>query len=56
VGYIEKNLVPGETLLYKTGSHWIVMLWSLVAGLVLAALGAFLAATASMGTFGTKYH
>ena len=37
--YIEKNLGPGETLVYRTGCHWIVMLWPLVAGLVLGVAG-----------------
>jgi uncharacterized membrane protein YdbT with pleckstrin-like domain len=36
VGYIEKNLVPGETVLYKTRLHWIVLVWPLFAGLLLA--------------------
>lgn len=35
MSYIEKNLVPGETLVYKTRCHWIVMLWHLVGGGVL---------------------
>jgi uncharacterized membrane protein YdbT with pleckstrin-like domain len=39
MGYAERNLVPGETLVYKTGLHWIVMRWSLFAGLILCALG-----------------
>jgi membrane protein YdbS with pleckstrin-like domain len=36
VGYIENNLIPGETVLYKTRLHWIVLLWALVAGVFLA--------------------
>ena len=39
MGYIEKNLVPGETVLYKTRLHWIVLVWPLFAGLLLAAIG-----------------
>lgn len=39
MGYIDKNVVPGETLVYKTGCHWIVMFWPLLAGLVLAFFG-----------------
>jgi hypothetical protein len=30
VGYIEKNLVPGETVLYKTRLHGIVLIGPLV--------------------------
>jgi uncharacterized membrane protein YdbT with pleckstrin-like domain len=41
VGYIEKNLVPGEQIIYKTGYHWIVMLGALMVSLVLDAGGIF---------------
>ena len=42
--YIEKNLVPGETLVYRTGCHWIVMFWPFLGGIVLGGIGfAFLA-------------
>jgi uncharacterized membrane protein YdbT with pleckstrin-like domain len=39
LGYIENNLIPGEQVIYKTGYHWIVMFWSLLASIVLDALG-----------------
>lgn len=39
MGYVEKNLVPGETLAYRTGCHWIVMFWPLVGGAVLGFVG-----------------
>lgn len=39
MGYIEKNLVPGETLAYRTGCHWVVMFWPLVGGAVLGFVG-----------------
>ncbi len=39
MGYIEKNLVPGETVLYKTRLHWIVMIWLLLEAAVLGAIG-----------------
>jgi len=39
MGYIEKNLVSGETVLYKTRLHWIVMVGPLLLGLFLAASG-----------------
>lgn len=37
--YIEKNLVPGETLAYTTGCHWVVMFWPLMGGAVLGVVG-----------------
>jgi uncharacterized membrane protein YdbT with pleckstrin-like domain len=39
MSYIEKNLSAGETLRYKTGCHWIVLLWPLVGGLILGLAG-----------------
>jgi uncharacterized membrane protein YdbT with pleckstrin-like domain len=39
MGYIEKNLVPGETLTYRTRCHWVVMFWPLVGGAVLGFVG-----------------
>jgi uncharacterized membrane protein YdbT with pleckstrin-like domain len=39
VDYIEKNLVPGETVLYQTRLHWIVMVWPLLAGVLLGGIG-----------------
>jgi Bacterial PH domain len=43
MGYIEKSLVPGEQVVYRTRLHWIVMLGHLVLGLLLLAGGGFLA-------------
>jgi uncharacterized membrane protein YdbT with pleckstrin-like domain len=39
VGYMEKNLVQGETVLYKTGLHWIVLIVPLIVSLVLGVFG-----------------
>lgn len=39
MGYIEKNLVPGETLTYRTACHWVVMFWPSVGGAVLGFAG-----------------
>ncbi len=33
--YVSANLVPGETVIYETRLHWIVMLGHLVVGLLL---------------------
>jgi acyl-coenzyme A synthetase/AMP-(fatty) acid ligase len=35
MSYVDKNLVPGETVIYETRLHWIVMLWHLVVGCLL---------------------
>lgn len=42
MGYIEKNLIPGEQIVYKTGLHWIVLLGSFALAAVFAASGAYL--------------
>jgi uncharacterized membrane protein YdbT with pleckstrin-like domain len=43
MSYVESNLVPGETVIYQTRLHWIVMLWHIVLGSFLFGLpGAFL--------------
>lgn len=33
MSYVEENLIPGETVLYKTQLHWSVLLWPIVLGL-----------------------
>ena len=40
MSYITRNLVPGETLLFETRHHWIVLLGHLIAGVLLDLLGA----------------
>lgn len=47
MGYIEKNLVPGEKVLYKTRIHWIVLVRPLLFGLLLGAAGVALLITDS---------
>jgi hypothetical protein len=42
MGYIEKTLVPGERVVYRTRLHWIVMFGHLVLGLLFLALGGYL--------------
>lgn len=41
MGYIEKTLIPGEHVVYRTRLHWIVMFGHLVLALLFLALGAF---------------
>jgi uncharacterized membrane protein YdbT with pleckstrin-like domain len=38
MSYVEANLVPGETVIYQTRLHWIVMLGHIVVGCLLLAL------------------
>jgi uncharacterized membrane protein YdbT with pleckstrin-like domain len=42
VGYIEKTLVPGERVVYRTRLHWVVMVGHVVLGLLFLVLGGFL--------------
>jgi PH (Pleckstrin Homology) domain-containing protein len=36
--YVRSNLVSGETVIYETRLHWVVMFWHLVVGTLLLAL------------------
>lgn len=38
MSYIEKNLIPGEQLIYQTRLHWMVMFWHIVLGVLLLEL------------------
>jgi hypothetical protein len=42
MSYIDKNLTAGETVVYETRLHWVVMLRSIVTACALIALAAFL--------------
>jgi uncharacterized membrane protein YdbT with pleckstrin-like domain len=42
MSYVEKNLVPGEILLYQTRHHWIVLIGPLVIALLLGLPGLWL--------------
>jgi uncharacterized membrane protein YdbT with pleckstrin-like domain len=39
MSYVDRNLVPGETLLYRTRHHWLVLLGPLFGGLLLLVPG-----------------
>ncbi|MGA2427842.1 MAG: PH domain-containing protein [Candidatus Acidiferrum sp.] len=39
MSYVENSLVPGETLLYETRHHWLVLLGPLLISVAFAALG-----------------
>jgi hypothetical protein len=54
MSYIEASLVPGETVVYQTRLHWIVMLRHILLGLVLlAAAGALLSYLIKQPRLGT---
>ncbi|MFY9801517.1 MAG: PH domain-containing protein [Candidatus Acidiferrales bacterium] len=38
MGYADANLIPGETVIYETRLHWVVMLGHLIVGFLLLAL------------------
>jgi len=40
MSYVEKNLVTGETLVYRTGVHWSVLFWPIVLAVFFAGAGA----------------
>jgi Bacterial PH domain len=39
MSYVEKSLISGEKLVYRTGVHWCVLFWPVVIALALAAGG-----------------
>jgi uncharacterized membrane protein YdbT with pleckstrin-like domain len=39
LSYVEKNLIPGERVLYQTGRHWIVLVVPFVLGTFFALIG-----------------
>jgi uncharacterized membrane protein YdbT with pleckstrin-like domain len=39
MSYIEKNLISGEILVFRTGLHWSVLFWPAVLAILLAAGG-----------------
>ncbi len=53
MSYVEKNLIPGETVLYETQLHWIVFFWPILLGLLFGLPGlAWL--VGSLATIGDK--
>jgi hypothetical protein len=49
LSYVEKNLVPGETLLYQTRHHWVVLLGPALLSLVMDVAGIGLLVVALAG-------
>jgi hypothetical protein len=38
MSYVEKSLVPGETLLYETRHHWMVLIGPVLLGFIFGVL------------------
>lgn len=49
MGYVGKNLVPGETVVYQTGCHWIVLILPLIGGALSGGLALVFLASAYLG-------
>ncbi len=47
MGYIEQNLIPGETVVYRARLHWIIFLWPVV--FLLIALFSFMSRDGTAG-------
>jgi uncharacterized membrane protein YdbT with pleckstrin-like domain len=39
MSYVEKNLVSGETLVYRTGIHWSVLFWPVLFAILIGGAG-----------------
>jgi uncharacterized membrane protein YdbT with pleckstrin-like domain len=49
MSYVEKNLIAGETVVYTTRLHWIVLIWPIVLGLLFGVPGLTLLVRAFAG-------
>ena len=49
MSHIEKKPEPSKTVTYKTGCHWVVMVWPVAAGCALALVGTTLLAAGWLG-------
>lgn len=47
MGYVEKNLISGEQVAYRSTLHWVVLLRSMIVAAVLAVLGVVMLVEAS---------
>ncbi len=54
MSYLERNLIPGEKVFYKTGLHWSVLIGPFLLGAVCIIGAAVLAIYADSGKFGTS--
>jgi hypothetical protein len=39
MSYVERNLIPGEKLVYRTGVHWSVLFWPGILAAIIASAG-----------------
>lgn len=44
MSYVDKNLIPGEEVIYRTRLHWIVIFWHLLFAIIFVLAGAYLLA------------
>lgn len=42
MSYIDKNLIPGEQVMYRTRLHWVVVFWHVLLAVIFALGGAYL--------------
>src|SRR5258708_38751247 len=39
MSYVERNLMPGETVVYRTRLHWVVIFWPIVLSILFGVAG-----------------
>jgi uncharacterized membrane protein YdbT with pleckstrin-like domain len=53
MSYVERNLIPGEKLVYRTGVHWSILFWPAILAAAIASAGiAVLVYRSDMGIAG----
>ena len=54
MSYVEKNLMPGETVVYRTRLHWVVIFWPIVLTILFGVSGLVLLARSMSGAGDTS--
>ncbi len=49
MSYVERNLMPGETVVYRTRLHWVVIFWPIVLSILFGVAGIVLLARTMAG-------
>src|SRR5258706_7879275 len=49
MSYVERNLMPGETVVYRTRLHWVVIFWPIVLSILFGVAGIVLFARTMAG-------
>ena len=44
MSYVDKNLIPGEQVMYRTRLHWVVIFWHVVLGILFILVGGYVLA------------